>query len=73
MAEQLVAALEGPFDPAEFRDEFRDRVLELIERKKRGGRVQRARRAGPAPTKESSLERALEQSLRAAQKERKTA
>jgi DNA end-binding protein Ku len=73
MAEQLVAALEGAFDPAEFRDEFRDRVLELIERKKRGGRVQRARRAGPAPTKESSLERALEQSLRAAQKERKTA
>jgi DNA end-binding protein Ku len=72
MAEQLVAALEGPFDPTEFRDEFRERVLELVERKKRGGKIRRPRRVEPAP-REVSLERALAQSLRAAQKERKTA
>ena len=46
MAEQLVAALEGPFDPEEFHDEFRERVLELVERKAKGG--QRQARAAPS-------------------------
>ena len=41
MAEQLVAALEGQFDPTEFHDELRERVLELVERKARGGRIKR--------------------------------
>ena len=71
MAEQLVAALEGPFDPTEFHDEFRERVLDLVERKARGGRVKRARRPEPK-RREVSLERALEHSLREAQ-QRKTA
>jgi DNA end-binding protein Ku len=71
MAEQLVAALEGPFDPEEFHDEFRERVLEMIERKARGGRVKAAPRRAPA-RREVSLEIALEKSL-AGMKERKTA
>src|SRR5579862_2659885 len=33
MAEQLIASLSGEFDPSKFRDEYRDRVLKLIERK----------------------------------------
>jgi DNA end-binding protein Ku len=38
MAEELVHALEGPFDAKEFRDEYRDRVMELIEAKAKGKR-----------------------------------
>jgi len=38
MAEELVRALEGAFDPKEFRDEYRDRVLELIQAKSKGKR-----------------------------------
>ena len=71
MAEQLVGALEGPFDPSEFHDEFRERVQELVERKAKGGRVKLPRRVERKP-KEVSLERALEHSLREA-RERKTA
>ncbi|HEX2464101.1 MAG TPA: Ku protein [Thermoanaerobaculia bacterium] len=72
MAEQLVAALEGPFDPSEFHDEFRERVLDLVQRKARGGRVKRAPRPEPK-RREVSLESALEHSLRDVQKQRKTA
>src|SRR6185369_10293643 len=36
MARQLVELLEGEFDPAEFRDEYRERVLEYIEQKAKG-------------------------------------
>jgi DNA end-binding protein Ku len=71
MAEQLVAALEGPFDPTEFHDEFRERVLDLVTRKARGGRIKRARRPEPK-RREVSLERALERSLHDA-RQRKTA
>jgi DNA end-binding protein Ku len=39
MAEQLISALEGEFDPAAFRDEFRHRVLELVDKKAKGGRI----------------------------------
>jgi DNA end-binding protein Ku len=71
MAEQLVAALEGPFDPTEFRDEFRERVLELVEKKAKGGRVKLPRPIELAP-RERSLESALAKSLEAT-KQRKTA
>jgi DNA end-binding protein Ku len=36
MAEQLILALEGEFKPEEFRDEYRDRVMKLIESKAHG-------------------------------------
>ena len=62
MAEQLVEALAGEFDPNEFRDEHRDRVLELIAAKAKGTRLkppprERRRRA-------RDLGSALEQSLK---------
>jgi DNA end-binding protein Ku len=72
MAEQLVAALEGEFDPTEFHDEFRERVLEMVKRKARGGKVEPARRPQPK-RREVSLEQALERSLRGATRQRKTA
>ena len=36
MAKQLVSALEGELDMTQFRDEYRDRVLELVEAKAEG-------------------------------------
>ena len=36
MAKQLIESLSGDFDPSGFRDEYRDRVLDLIERKAAG-------------------------------------
>jgi len=38
MAEELVAALEGEFSPEEFRDRYRDRVIEFVEAKAKGKR-----------------------------------
>jgi DNA end-binding protein Ku len=36
MAKQLIESLSGDFDPTAYRDEYRERVLELIERKAAG-------------------------------------
>ena len=36
MAEQLIEALHAEFDPEQFRDDYRDRVMELIEAKAKG-------------------------------------
>lgn len=70
MAEQLVAALSGDFDPEDFRDEYRDRVLELVEAKAQGKTVK-----FPEPEKREEtddLAASLQASLEAA-KERKSA
>jgi DNA end-binding protein Ku len=36
MAKQLIESLSGDFDPGEYRDEYRERVLDMIERKAAG-------------------------------------
>lgn len=36
MAKQLIESLSGDFDPSEYRDEYRERVLDMIERKAAG-------------------------------------
>jgi DNA end-binding protein Ku len=36
MAKQLIESLSGDFDPTQYRDEYRERVLDLIERKAAG-------------------------------------
>lgn len=62
MAEQLVEALAGELEPAEFKDEQRERVRELLAAKARGKSVKmppRERRRAPRP-----LGTALEQSLK---------
>lgn len=71
MARQLVGALEDVFDPAAYRDEYRERVLELVRAKAAGRRLppRRVERKPAAP----SLTKALQASLRAARKERKRA
>jgi DNA end-binding protein Ku len=71
LAEQLVSALTGDFEPEQFRDEHRDRVLELIELKRKGGTVKKPRVARKeAP---SSLASALTASLKHVRKEKKSA
>jgi DNA end-binding protein Ku len=70
MAEQLVAALEDEFDPAAYRDEYRDRVLELVEAKAEGKTLEF--RAPETRREDKDLAASLEASLEAA-RERKSA
>ena len=70
MAEQLIDALAAEFDPTEWRDEYRDRVLELIEAKAEGKTV---RFRQPAKKRAAGdLAASLEASIAAA-RERKSA
>jgi DNA end-binding protein Ku len=71
LANQLVAALEGSFDPEELRDEHRERVLAFVEAKARGGRYAVEEAPPPAPT--ADLASALERSLAAARRARRAA
>lgn len=71
MAKQLVAAMEDELDIAAYRDEYRDRVLELVEAKA-AGKVVKFPKAR-AKKQEKSLTDVLEKSLAAAKKERKSA
>lgn len=62
MAEQLVDMLRGPFEPAKYRDEYRERVMELIEAKSKG-RVVPIRKARRKQADGDSLEELLAKSL----------
>ena len=66
MAEQLIASLTSEFDPEKYRDEYRERVLDLIERKAEGEEIAvtaaPAEEAKPVP----DLMAALEASIKAA-------
>ncbi len=64
MAEQLIASLSADFEPEKFRDEYRERVLELIERKAAGEELTPAPEA-PEPVAAPDLMAALEASLAA--------
>jgi len=64
MAEQLIDALAGEFDYASFHDEYRARVLALIEDKAKGVRAPRRRTKPPARAATASLASALSASLR---------
>lgn len=68
LAEQLVSALEGPFDPAAYHDEYREKVQKLIEAKTAGKTLPLRKPARKAAT--ASLEQALLSSLKAAKENR---
>jgi DNA end-binding protein Ku len=72
LAEQLVATLESDFDPAEFADEYRARVLEFVEKKAKGA-APRIKKLQPKRPTEKSLADVLTASLTAMEKERKSA
>ena len=65
MAGQLIESLSGEFDPEKYRDEYREELLSLIERKARGEEVVAAVSEEPRPTKAPDLMAALEESLAA--------
>jgi DNA end-binding protein Ku len=67
MAKQLVSALEGDLDLESYRDEYRERVLELVEAKA-SGKVLKFPKAPATKKKEDSLSAMLEKSLEAARK-----
>jgi DNA end-binding protein Ku len=64
MAQQLIDSLSSEFDPSQYRDEYRDKVLELIERKA-SGEVIAVQPEAPQPEKVPDLMAALEASLAA--------
>jgi DNA end-binding protein Ku len=72
MAEQLVHALEGDFDPLAFEDKYRNRVLALVERKARGEKVVLHKPRERKP-ESASLAEILKKSLLQVEKERKIA
>jgi DNA end-binding protein Ku len=71
MAQQLVEMLQGEFNPADYKDEYRERVMEFIERKAKG----RAPRLAPVKTKRpaAALDSVLAKSIAALKKEKRAA
>lgn len=67
MAKQLVSALEGDLDLESYKDEYRERVLELVEAKA-SGKVLKFPKAPAKKKKEDSLSAMLEKSLEATKK-----
>jgi DNA end-binding protein Ku len=71
MAQQLIESLSADFEPEKYRDEYREQVLALIERKAEGQEIV-AQPAAEEPAKVVDLMAALEASLAAAKANRKS-
>lgn len=71
MAKHLVSMLEGEFNPADYTDEYRKRVMEFIERKAKG-RAPRLK-AVKSKRKTTSLDAMLAKSLEAVRKGKRAA
>ena len=65
MAKQLIESLTSDFKPNTYRDEYREELLDLLERKAEGKDVVSAPSEEPKPTKAPDLMAALEESLAA--------
>ena len=65
MAKALIDSLSGDFDADTYRDEYREQLLALIERKAKGEKAVVSSSEAPAPTKAPDLMAALEESLAA--------
>jgi DNA end-binding protein Ku len=68
IATSLVKALEEPFQPEQYHDEYEAKLRNLIDRKAQGKEVKLPRLKKPAPTKEEDLAGVLERSLEALKK-----
>jgi DNA end-binding protein Ku len=71
MAEQLISAMTGEFDPEQYHDEYRDALMKIIESKVEGREM-----TAPEPVAESTklvdLMAALEASVKAAKDARES-
>ena len=65
MAEQLIDSLSTEFDPAAYRDEYREELMSLIERKAEGKEIVASDAEAPKATKAPDLMAALEESIAA--------
>jgi DNA end-binding protein Ku len=65
MAEQLIESLSTDFDPGAYRDEYREQLLGLIERKAEGKEIVASESEAPQATKAPDLMAALEESIAA--------
>ena len=62
MAQQLISSLSADFDPSKFKDDYRERVIDLIERKASGEEIAvqpEAEESEPAPDLMAALEASL--------------
>lgn len=66
MAEQLIDQLSTQFQPESYRDEYREQLLALIERKAEGKEIVAPEAEAPEATKAPDLMAALEESIAAA-------
>ncbi len=67
MAEQLIESLSTDFEPNAYKDEYREQLLALIERKAEGKEIVASEAETPKATKAPDLMAALEESIAAAQ------
>jgi DNA end-binding protein Ku len=65
MAEQLIASLSTDFEPNQYRDEYREQLMALIEQKAEGKEIVAAEAEAPKATKAPDLMAALEESIAA--------
>jgi len=65
MAKQLIDSLAGSFEPEKYKDEYREELLALIERKAKGETLAAPESEAPKPTRAPDLMAALEESLAA--------
>jgi DNA end-binding protein Ku len=73
MAEQLIDSLTRSFDPSAYRDEYREQLLAMIERKAEGKDVVEAPSEERKPTEAPDLMAALEESIAAVRSKGKQA
>jgi DNA end-binding protein Ku len=69
MAKALIDSLTSDFDAGQYRDEYREELLALIERKAKGESIVSTESEAPKPTKAPDLMAALEESLAAVKAE----
>ena len=65
MAEALIDSLSSDFDPSQYRDEYREDLLAMIESKAEGRDIVKTASEEPEPTKAPDLMAALEESIAA--------
>jgi DNA end-binding protein Ku len=71
MAKQLVDLLKGEFDPNEYQDQYRERVMEFVKKKAKGHAPKL--RLVKAKRRPAGLEKVLSRSIEAVRKEKKAA
>jgi DNA end-binding protein Ku len=71
MAKQLVELLKGEFDPQDYKDEYRERVMEFVEKKAKGHRPKL--HAVKTKRKPASLDKVLAKSIESLKKEKRAA